>query len=152
MGKSESILEHADAVQRGLLDIGQASKASGVSVKMIRHYEAIGLLKNVARTFANYRVYGEADVHTLRFIKRARTLGFAIEDIRALLSLWQNRSRSSAAVKKIAGGHMETLQKRIAEMQAMVATLSHLTHNCHGDQRPDCPILEDLAGARMPGS
>lgn len=147
MGKSESILGHADAVQRGLLDIGQASKASGVSVKMIRHYEAIGLLKNVARTFANYRVYSEAEVHTLRFIKRARTLGFAIEDIRALLSLWQNRSRSSAAVKKIAGGHMETLQRRIMEMQAMVATLSHLTHNCHGDQRPDCPILEDLAGA-----
>jgi len=152
MGKSETILEHADAVQRGLLDIGQASKASGVSVKMIRHYEAIGLLKNVARTFANYRVYGDADVHTLRFIKRARMLGFSIEDIRALLSLWQNKSRSSAAVKKIAGGHMEVLKTRIAEMQAMVATLSHLTHNCHGDQRPDCPILEDLSGAGKRGA
>ncbi len=150
MGKSETILEHADALQRGLRDIGQASKASGVSVKMIRHYEAIGLLKNVARTFANYRVYSDADVHTLRFIKRARTLGFSIEDIGALLSLWQNKSRSSAAVKKIAGGHMEVLKTRIAEMQAMVATLSHLTHNCHGDQRPDCPILEDLAGVRKP--
>ena len=147
MGKAETVLEHADALGRGLLDIGRASKASGVSVKMIRHYEAIGLLKNVARTFANYRVYSDADVHTLRFIKRARTLGFSIEDIRALLSLWQNKSRSSAAVKKIAGGHMEDLKTRIAEMQAMVATLSHLTHNCHGDQRPDCPILEDLAGA-----
>lgn len=146
MGKSETNLEHADAVQRGLRDIGQASKASGVSVKMIRHYEAIGLLKNVARTFANYRVYSDADVHTLRFIKRARTLGFSIEDIGALLSLWQNKSRSSAAVKKIAGGHMEVLKTRIAEMQAMVATLQHLTHHCHGDQRPDCPILEDLAG------
>lgn len=146
MGRRETILEHADAVQRGLLDIGQASKASGVSVKMIRHYEAIGLLKNVARTFANYRVYNDADVHTLRFIKRARTLGFAIEDIRALLSLWQNKSRPSAAVKKVAGAHLEELKRKIAEMQSMVATLQHLTHNCHGDQRPDCPILEDLAG------
>ncbi len=145
MGKNEPILEHADAIQKGLLDIGQASKASGVSVKMIRHYEAIGLLKDVARTYANYRVYSGNDIHTLRFIKRARTLGFAIEDIRALLSLWQNKSRPSAAVKKIAGGHLEVLKHRIAEMQSMVASLEHLTHHCHGDQRPDCPILEDLA-------
>jgi Cu(I)-responsive transcriptional regulator len=152
MGKSEAILEHADAVQRGLLDIGQAAKASGVSVKMIRHYEAIGLLKNVARTFANYRIYSEADVHTLRFIKRARTLGFAIEHIRELLSLWQNKSRPSAAVKKVAAGHMEELKRKIAEMQSMVVTLQHLTHHCHGDQRPDCPILEDLAGAGKRGA
>lgn len=147
MGKSEPFLEHADALGRGLLDIGRASKASGVSVKMIRHYEAIGLLKNVARTYANYRVYGEGDVHTLRFIKRARTLGFSIEDIRALLSLWQNKSRPSSAVKKIAGAHMQVLKRRIAEMRSMVATLEHLTHHCHGDHRPDCPILEDLARA-----
>jgi len=147
MGKSEPFLEHADALGRGLVDIGRASKASGVSVKMIRHYEAIGLLKNVARTYANYRVYSENDVHTLRFIKRARTLGFPVEDIRALLSLWQNKSRSSAAVKKIAGGRLDVLKRRIAEMQSMVATLEHLTHHCHGDHRPDCPILEDLARA-----
>lgn len=147
MGKSEAFLEHADALGRGLLDIGRASKASGVSVKMIRHYEAIDLLKNVARTYANYRVYGEGDVHTLRFIKRARTLGFSVEDIRALLSLWQNKSRPSSAVKKIAGRHMDVLKRRIAEMQSMVATLEHLTHHCHGDHRPDCPILEDLARA-----
>jgi len=147
MGKSEAFLGHADALGRGLLDIGRASKASGVSVRMIRHYEAIGLLKNVARTYANYRVYGEGDVHTLRFIKRARALGFSIEDIRALLSLWQNKSRPSAAVKKIAGRHMDVLKRRIAEMQSMVATLEHLTHHCHGDHRPDCPILEDLARA-----
>lgn len=146
MGKTDAFLEHADAIERGLLDIGRAAKASGVSVKMVRHYEAIGLLKKVARTFANYRVYTMNDVHTLRFIKRARTLGFAIDDIRELLALWQNKSRSSAAVKKIAGGHMEVLKTRIAEMQGMVATLQHLTHNCHGDHRPDCPILEDLAG------
>lgn len=127
-------------------NIGLASKASGVSVKMIRHYESIGLLKKVARTQANYRVYGDADVHTLRFIRRARTLGFSIDDIRKLLSLWQNKSRSSASVKKVAAAHMAGLRKRIEEMQAMVATLEHLTHHCHGDQRPDCPILEDLAG------
>jgi MerR family transcriptional regulator, copper efflux regulator len=147
MGKNESFLEHADAIGRGLLDIGRASKESGVSLKMIRHYEAIGLLKNVARTHANYRVYSRTNVHTLRFIKRARTLGFSVDDIRELLALWENKSRPSASVKKIAGGHMQDLKRRIAEMQAMVATLEHLTHNCHGDQRPDCPILEDLAGA-----
>jgi MerR family copper efflux transcriptional regulator len=145
MGKREMPLEHADALSRGLRDIGRASKESGVSVKMIRHYEAIGLLKNVARTFANYRVYSGNDVHTLRFIKRARTLGFSMDDIRELLALWQNRSRPSASVKKIAGGHMQDLKRRIVEMQSMVETLEHLTHNCHGDGRPDCPILEDLA-------
>jgi Cu(I)-responsive transcriptional regulator len=145
MGKAETFLEHAEAIGRGLLDIGRASAASGVSVKMIRHYEAIGLLANVARTQANYRVYGDRDVHTLRFIKRARTLGFSIGDIRALLSLWQNKSRPSASVKKIAGAHLEDLKRRIAEMQTMAATLEHLTHNCHGDSRPSCPILEDLA-------
>ena len=147
MGKDRRILEHADALGQGLLDIGRTSKASGVSVKMIRHYEAIGLLRNVARTNANYRVYSDKDVHTLRFIKRARTLGFSIDDIRELLALWQNKSRPSASVKKIAGGHMQDLKRRIQEMQSMVATLEHLTHNCHGDGRPDCPILEDLAKA-----
>ncbi len=145
MGKADAFLEHSDAIGRGLLDIGRASKASGVSVKMIRHYEAIGVLEKVARTYANYRVYSDNDVHTLRFIKRARTLGFSMDDIRELLALWQNKTRPSASVKKIAGGHMQDLKRRIAEMQSMVATLEHLTHNCHGDSRPDCPILDDLA-------
>src|SRR3989337_3374143 len=99
MGKSE-LLEHADALERGLMDIGRASKASGVSVKMIRHYESIGLLPRVARTFANYRVYGPNDVHVLRFVRRARDLGFSMGDIKELLSLWQNKSRSSGSVKK----------------------------------------------------
>jgi len=139
--------EHAEALGQGLVDIGRASQASGVTVKMIRHYEAIELLKNVARTHANYRVYGDRDVHTLRFIRRARTLGFPVDDIRELLSLWQNKSRSSASVKKIAADHMHELKRKIAAMQSMLTTLEHLTHNCHGDQRPDCPILEDLAGA-----
>ncbi len=147
MRKRQLPLEHADALVRGLLDIGRTSKESGVSVKMIRHYEAIGLLKNVARTYANYRVYSDKDVHTLRFIKRARTLGFSMDDVRELLALWENKSRPSASVKKIAGGHMQDLKRRIVEMQSMVATLEHLTHNCHGDGRPDCPILDDLAHA-----
>ncbi len=139
------MLERADALQRGLMDIGRASKASGVSVKMIRHYEEIGLLPKVARTFANYRVYRESDVHMLRFIRRARALGFSIDDIQELLSLWQNKSRSSASVKKIAGKHVDGLKRKIAELQAMVGTLEHLTKHCQGDHRPDCPILDDLA-------
>ena len=144
MGKSE-MLERADALERGLMDIGRAARASGVSVKMIRHYEAIGLLPKVARTFANYRVYREADVHTLRFIRRARALGFSMNDIQELLGLWQNKSRSSASVKKIAGKHVDELNRKIAELKAMVDTLQHLTKHCHGDHRPDCPILDDLS-------
>lgn len=144
MGKME-MLEHADALGRGLMDIGRAARQSGVSIKMIRHYEAIGLLPPPARTFANYRIYAPNDVHTLRFVKRARTLGFSMDDIKELVGLWKNKARSSAAVKKIAGKHLEELKRRIAELQSMAATLEHLTKHCHGDQRPDCPILEDLA-------
>jgi Cu(I)-responsive transcriptional regulator len=144
---AKSLPERAAALQNGLLDIGQATQATGVSVKMIRHYEEIGLLRNVARTAANYRLYSEQHLHTLRFIKRSRTLGFSIDEIRELLSLWQDRRRSSASVKKIAARHVEELQGKIAELQSMVSTLQHLTHCCAGDARPDCPILDDLAGA-----
>ena len=144
MGRME-MLERADALERGLVDIGRASKASGVSVKMIRHYEAVGLLPKVARTAANYRLYREADVHTLRFVRRARALGFSMEDIQGLLSLWRNKSRSSALVKKIAGKHIDELNRKIAELKAMVDTLEHLTQHCHGDHRPECPILDDLS-------
>jgi MerR family transcriptional regulator, copper efflux regulator len=144
MGKSETF-ERADAHERGLIDIGRASKASGVSVKMIRHYEAIGLLSKVARTSANYRVYRQSDVHTLRFIRRARALGFSVGDIQDLLSLWQNKSRSSALVKKIARKHVEELNRKIAELKAMTDTLENLARHCHGDHRPDCPILDDLS-------
>ena len=144
MGRTET-LEHAQALERGLIDIGAASKASGVSVKMIRHYEAIGLLKNVARTYANYRVYSANDVHTLRFIRRARDLGFSMNDIKELVGLWQNKARSSAAVKNIAGKHIDELTKKVAELNAMLDTLKHLAKHCHGDQRPECPILEDLS-------
>jgi len=144
MGRMEN-LEHADALERGLMDIGSASKASGVTIKMIRHYEAIGLLPKAARTLANYRVYGANDVHVLRFIRRARTLGFSIDNIRELLGLWRNKARSSAVVKKIAGGHVDELKRKIVDLQSMVDTLEHLIKHCHGDHRPECPILEDLA-------
>jgi Cu(I)-responsive transcriptional regulator len=141
-------LEHADARERGLVDIGHASKASGVSVKMIRHYEAIGLLPKAARTFANYRLYGPNDVHMLRFIRRARSLGFSMDDIEELLGLWKDKSRSSASVKRIAGKHVDDLKRKIDELRAMANALEHLMHHCRGDQRPECPILDDLAQSR----
>jgi MerR family copper efflux transcriptional regulator len=128
------------------MTIGQAAKSSAVSAKMIRHYESIGLLPKAQRTQSGYRLYDETDVHTLRFIQRARSLGFPLETIRTLLALWRNRRRSSAQVKELSLKHVEDLERKIAEMQAMVRTLKHLAHHCHGDERPDCPILDDLAG------
>ena len=127
------------------MTIGEAAKSSAVSAKMIRHYESIGLLPKAQRTKAGYRLYDESDVHTLRFIQRARSLGFPLETIRTLLALWRNRRRSSGQVKDLALGHVAGLERKIAEMQSMVRTLRHLAHNCHGDERPDCPILDDLA-------
>ena len=128
------------------MTIGQAAKSSAVSAKMIRHYESIGLLPKAQRTEAGYRLYDETDVHTLRFIQRARSLGFPLETIRTLLALWRNRRRSSAQVKELSLRHVEDMERKITEMQSMVRTLRHLAHNCHGDERPDCPILDDLAG------
>ena len=130
------------------MNIGEAAQASGVSAKMIRYYEEIGLITPAARTGNNYRTYGGDQVHVLRFIKRARSLGFSLEETQALLKLWQDRSRESAAVKDIATTHIDDLERRIAEMQGMVKTLKHLAHCCGGDHRPDCPILDDLAGSR----
>ena len=127
------------------MNIGEAAKATGVSAKMIRYYESIGLMPKVVRTGSNYRVYSESDLHSLRFVRRARDLGFSIESITKLLRLWQNRNRSSSQVKVVTTEHVATLHKRIAEMEAMVRTLEHLAQHCHGDQRPDCPILDDLA-------
>ena len=139
MGKMET-LEHADALERGLTDIGRASKASGVSVKMIRHYEAIGLLK-AARTHANYRVYGPNDLHVLRFIRRARALGFSMEEIRELLGLWRNKTRSSASVKKIAGAHVDGLRRKIAEkMQDAKRRIPHFAYV----EEADLTELEEL--------
>ncbi len=127
------------------VNIGEAARLSGVSAKMVRHYESLGLLPAVARTDSGYRQYGEAEVHTLRFIKRSRDLGFSMEEIAQLVSLWQNRRRASASVRRIAQKHADDLAQRIASMQEMQQTLQHLIHCCHGDARPDCPILDDLA-------
>lgn len=127
------------------MNIGEASKASGVSAKMIRYYEQIGLIRPSGRSDNNYRVYGPDDVHVLRFIRRARSLGFSLEETEKLLALWQDRERESAAVKEVAVAHIADLERRIADMQGMVKTLKHLAHCCSGDGRPDCPILDDLA-------
>ena len=132
------------------MNIGQAAAASTVSAKVIRHYEALGLLPKAPRTESGYRQYDEGSVHTLRFIRRARDLGFAIKEIAALLGLWRNRRRESADVKRIALAHADDLQRRIDEMQAMQRTLQHLAHCCHGDERPQCPILDDLARGAAP--
>jgi Cu(I)-responsive transcriptional regulator len=128
-------------------NIGEAARRSGVSAKMVRHYESLGLLPAVDRTEAGYRQYAEREVHTLRFIKRSRDLGFSMAEIADLLKLWQNRRRPSADVRKIAARHLADLDQRIEEMAGMRKTLAHLVHCCHGDQRPDCPILDELGGA-----
>lgn len=138
--------ELSDAKGQGLHNIGEAAALSGVSAKMIRHYEAIGLVPAANRTFANYRLYGDADVHRLRFIRRARSLGFPMKQIQVLLGLWGDPHRSSAEVKQLAQAHADDLAARIVEMQAMQRTLQSLAAHCHGDQRPECPILDDLAG------
>jgi Cu(I)-responsive transcriptional regulator len=129
----------------GLLNIGEAAKRSGVSAKMLRHYESLGLLGAVARTESGYRQYAEADVHTLRFIRRARDLGFSVDAIADLLALWRDRARPSAGVKAIAQEQIADLRRRIAEMEGMARTLEHLAEACCGDARPECPILDDLA-------
>ncbi len=130
----------------GLVNIGQAAALSGVSAKMIRHYETLGLLPLVPRTDTGYRQYGDRQVHTLRFIHRARALGFSMAEIAELLKLWQNTRRASADVKRIALAHVADLEHRIAEMEAMRQTLKHLAYCCQGNSRPDCPILAELAG------
>jgi MerR family copper efflux transcriptional regulator len=127
------------------MNIGQAASATGVSAKMIRYYESIALIPAGKRTHSGYRIYGENDLHTLRFVKRARQLGFSLDQIRDLLSLWQNKERASSDVKTIALGHVEQLNQRIAELTEMRDTLQTLAGCCHGDHRPDCPILQSLA-------
>ena len=127
------------------MNIGQASRATGVSAKMIRYYEEIGLVRPASRTDANYREYDRRELNELRFIKRGRNLGFSMTEITRLLALWRDRDRPSREVKAIADRHVADLDARIAEMQAMADTLRHLSHCCSGDERPDCPILRDLA-------
>ncbi len=128
-----------------VMNIGQAAKASGVSAKMIRHYEQVGLFPGPKRTDAGYRQYGDNEVHTLRFIRHARDLGFSIEQIGELLALWNNRRRSSRQVKALAQTQIDKLELKLREIEVMKATLEHLVHCCHGDDRPDCPILASLA-------
>jgi MerR family copper efflux transcriptional regulator len=127
------------------VNIGSAAVQSGVSAKMIRYYESLGMLGKVQRTDSGYRQYSQAEVHVLRFIKRARDLGFSMAAIEELVSLWNNRRRTSASVKRIAQKHADELAQRVAALQEMQRTLSHLIHGCHGDSRPDCPILDELA-------
>jgi MerR family transcriptional regulator, copper efflux regulator len=128
------------------MNIGQAAAASGVSAKMLRYYESIGLIPKAGRTDAGYRTYGEADVNTLRFIRRARDLGLPIERIKLLVGLWRDKGRPSAEVKRIAAEHVAELRAKIAELAAMCAALQDLADACHGDHRPECPILRDLEG------
>jgi MerR family transcriptional regulator, copper efflux regulator len=134
-----------DAVCAWPVNIGQAAALSGISPKMLRHYESLGLLGEVVRTESNYRQYSLTDVHTLRFIRRARDMGFGLDAITELVSLWHNRRRSSASVKRIAQKHPDELAQRIEALQAMQRSLDGLLCHCPGNDRPDCPILDDLA-------
>ena len=127
------------------MNIGEASRASGVSSKMIRYYEQTGLIPKAARRDSGYRDYDDADIHRLRFIRSARDLGFAVDQIGELLALWSDRERASADVKMLALAHVDALKQKQAEIAAMIATLEKLASRCHGDDRPDCPIIEGLA-------
>jgi len=127
------------------MNIGEAAHASGVSAKMVRYYESIGLIRPALRTENGYRVYEDHDVHTLRFIRRARSLGFSLEETAELLALWSDKSRASGDVKAIALNHVKELETKIAELDAMRRTLQHLASCCQGNDRPDCPILDDMA-------
>lgn len=128
------------------MNIGQAAQASGISAKMIRYYESIGLIDSAARTESGYRVYGDKELHTLRFIRRARDLGFSVDQMHELLALWRDRDRASADVKRLALSHVEGLERKAFELQQMANTLRHLAHHCKGNNRPDCPIIEGLGG------
>jgi len=137
--------ELANARRQGLHNIGDAARLTGVTAKMIRHYESIGLIPAAGRTVAGYRLYGPNDLHRLTFIKRARSLGFSIKDIEVLLSLWGDPKRASRDVKRLAQSHADELERKILEMQSMQRVLQDLARRCHGDDRPECPVLEDLA-------
>ena len=127
------------------MNIGDASKATGISVKMLRYYEEIGLVRPALRAYSGYRVYSDKNIAMLRFVRRARDLGFQVKQIASLLGLWQDRSRASADVKALALDHVRELEQRRLELDEMIGTLQHLAHHCHGDSRPDCPILTGLS-------
>ncbi len=132
------------------MNIGQAAKASGISAKMIRYYESVDLIPPAGRTASDYRIYSAADVHALKFVHRARSLGFSVLQMRELLSLWRDRGRASADVKAVALAHVTELNEKIEALQTMCETLQHLAEHCHGDHRPDCPILDDLSEGHEP--
>jgi len=140
--------ELAVARSQGLYSIGRAAEISGVTPKMIRHYESLGLIPKAARTLGDYRVYTAAEVHTLRFIRRARSLGFSMEEISGLVSLWRNQRRASVEVKRLAVRHIAELDEKIEELRSMRSALAELAKHCHRDERPECPILDDLG--RLP--
>lgn len=142
----KSRAEFSEAKDRGYYSIGKAAELSGITPKMIRHYESLELIPRAARTVGDYRVYSAADIHTLRFIRRSRGLGFSMEEIGTLLGLWRNQRRASEQVKRLAVKHIADLDEKIAELQSMRSALAELAEHCHGDARPDCPILSDLAG------
>ena len=127
------------------MNIGDAARSSGVPAKTIRYYEEIGLISKAGRTASGYRDYGKAEVEILKFIHKARSLGFSVKDVGDLLALWRDRERASADVRRIAQGHVAAVEQKIAELEAIRRTLQGLIHQCHGDDRPDCPILEELA-------
>lgn len=126
------------------MNIGEAAKASGISTKMIRHYETLGIIPKAVRSDAGYRKYSDSDINILKFVKRARGLGFSMKEIKKLVNLWRNRSRASADVKALAIQHIQQMEQKIEELQAMTRTLKHLAKSCHGDHRPDCPILDGI--------
>ena len=130
------------------MNIGQVAKVSGINAKLIRHYESIGIIPKASRSDSGYRIYSENDVHILTFVKRARTLGFSMKEIKKLLGLWRSRTRTSKDVKARAFKHIEEMESKIKSLQEMVETLKHLSKHCHGDSRPDCPIIDDLASDR----
>ena len=130
------------------MNIGQAARHSGLSAKMIRYYESIGLLKPAHRSDSGYRLYSDDDLHTLAFIKRSRDLGFSLEEVGKLLTLWQDRQRASGDVKALAREHVEQLNHKIRELTGLRDTLQELVESCQGDHRPDCPILRDLESGK----
>lgn len=146
MSSATATVDLASAKERGYYSIGRAAEITGVTAKMIRHYESLGLIPKANRTIGDYRVYSATDLHALRFIRRARSLGFSMTEIAGLLGLWRNRRRTSAEVKRLALKHVAELDRKIQELQSMRTSLADLAAHCHGDERPECPILDDLGG------
>jgi MerR family copper efflux transcriptional regulator len=150
MSAAKAPAELAHAKEHGYYSIGSAAQISGVTPKMIRHYESLGLIPKAARTLGDYRVYSANDLHALRFIRRARGLGFSTTEIEDLLGLWRNQRRASEQVKRLALKHVADLDRKIEELQSMRATLAALAKHCRGDARAECPILNDLGGLPAP--